>query len=84
MYAVGCFYNGTTEVKFEYNDDFVFYIDFQNSAVVYTTPSFLNVDLSEFENLYRNAMKAKRTCLGLSTYLKTIENNPPEQKGNTD
>lgn len=82
LYVVGCFENGTTEVQLEFDDEKIFYVDFDREEVVYTLPRFITSDPSTiFENihLFKNAKKARRTCSALVAFCKVEEGNPPEE-----
>ncbi|XP_033496352.1 H-2 class II histocompatibility antigen, A-U alpha chain-like [Epinephelus lanceolatus] len=79
---VGCFYNGTTEIEFEVDDEEFLYADFDRDELVYTVPRFLVDDPSKLfdsEHEYRNAKKGKKSCSALVAIAKAEERNPPEQ-----
>lgn len=81
---MGCFYNGTTEVEFEVDDEEFLYADFDRDELVYTVPRFLVDDPSKlFENLhiYLDAKKAKRSCKAIAVLCKEEEEDPTEENG---
>lgn len=62
-FVVGCFYNGTVQVIYEIDGDLALHADFQNKKVVVDMPPYVHFDISPFPHLYKNADKAKKTCL---------------------
>ncbi|KAJ0000398.1 hypothetical protein NQD34_012240, partial [Periophthalmus magnuspinnatus] len=84
-YIVGCFFNGTTQISLDLDGDLCLYADFENDDVALTLPPFFYVNTSQFPHLYRNALRAKKACLGAhapSIYIYELPNltssDPPE------
>ncbi|XP_074509793.1 H-2 class II histocompatibility antigen, A-Q alpha chain-like [Sebastes fasciatus] len=81
-YVVGCFYNGTTEVQYEFDAEEVLYVDFDREELVYTVPRFMTDDPSKlFGNIkvFVNAKKNKNACLAVNNVLKFEERNLTEE-----
>uniref|UniRef100_UPI0037E95849 H-2 class II histocompatibility antigen, A-U alpha chain-like n=1 Tax=Semicossyphus pulcher TaxID=241346 RepID=UPI0037E95849 len=85
VYVVGCYENSTTEVQFEFDSEEILHVDFERQEVVYNVPPLFVVNPSEvFSDLhvYKNALKAKRTCAIALSFLKFEEKeiHPEEAK----
>ncbi|XP_074509807.1 RLA class II histocompatibility antigen, DP alpha-1 chain-like [Sebastes fasciatus] len=79
---VGCFYNGTTQVQYEFDAEEILYMDFDREELVYTVPRFMTDDPSKlFENInvFINAEKNKNACLAVNNVLKSEERNLTEE-----
>ncbi|KAK7886783.1 hypothetical protein WMY93_026404 [Mugilogobius chulae] len=82
-YFVGCYYNGTAEVIYDFDGDLALYIDFIHNNVIFTMPPFIHFDPSPYVNIFRNAVRAKKSCLGAQSMihlLKLPESEAPEVK----
>uniref|UniRef100_A0AAV2MD01 Ig-like domain-containing protein n=1 Tax=Knipowitschia caucasica TaxID=637954 RepID=A0AAV2MD01_KNICA len=63
-YVVACSAHiNSTRVLYDFDGDLILFVDFVNSDVIFTTPSFIHFDSSYFDNVFRNAWRARRTCL---------------------
>uniref|UniRef100_A0A3B4BDN1 Ig-like domain-containing protein n=1 Tax=Periophthalmus magnuspinnatus TaxID=409849 RepID=A0A3B4BDN1_9GOBI len=72
-YIVGCFFNGTTQISLDLDGDLCLYADFENDDVALTLPPFFYVNTSQFPHLYRNALRAKKACLGAQSFIKLLK-----------
>ncbi|XP_074540549.1 H-2 class II histocompatibility antigen, A-U alpha chain-like [Halichoeres trimaculatus] len=87
VYVVGCPEDGSTQVQYVFDDEELFYTDFDRQRGVFTGPPFVVMDqtyLAQSAHFYINAMKAKRTCKIAQAVLKAEgikgpeETDPPE------
>lgn len=84
LYVVGCSWDGSIQVQYEFDNEEIFYTDFDKQRGVFTGPPFVVMDqgyFTEGPHFYKNAMKAKRTCAIGEAVLKAEGIEPPEEKG---
>ncbi|XP_022051681.1 H-2 class II histocompatibility antigen, A-U alpha chain-like [Acanthochromis polyacanthus] len=82
-YVIGCFENTTTTVEYEFDGEEILHIDDDRQEVVYTVPAYLMPDPAHIFgdlHIYRNALKAKRACVGVVAYCKVEGIDPEEVK----
>ncbi|CAJ1062219.1 H-2 class II histocompatibility antigen%2C A-U alpha chain-like [Xyrichtys novacula] len=83
VYAVGCFEDSTTEVKYEIDNEEVLYIDFKKHEIIYTVPPFILANPSEIVSgisVYKNALRARIACPLLLAIVKAEEKHVEEEK----
>lgn len=83
VYVVGCSVDGSIQVQYDFDNGELLYTDFDKQSSVFSGPPFVVIDqalLSEGPHLYRNAMKAKRTCTIGNAVRKAEGIEPPEEK----
>ncbi|XP_041671182.1 H-2 class II histocompatibility antigen, A-U alpha chain-like [Cheilinus undulatus] len=83
VYVVGCFDNCKTQVQYEFDSEEFLYMDFERDEVVYSVPPFLLLNPSEVlgrEHVHKDALKAKKACSTVYSFLKGQGIHPPEEK----
>lgn len=82
VYVVGCSADNSIQVQYIFDNEEIFYTDFDKQHGVFTGPPFVVMDqdiLSQSDHFYKNAMKAKRTCTIANAIRKAEGIEPPEK-----
>ncbi|XP_055359042.1 H-2 class II histocompatibility antigen, A-B alpha chain-like isoform X2 [Betta splendens] len=82
VYSMGCFVNGTTDAQFKFDNEEIYFVDFQNEKLIYTVPISIDPDpYPIWANLkLEDSLDNKKFCFFLTNEEAKYEENSPEER----